>query len=172
MAKTLSINQFSYNFSYTFTKDNALGGLTTDSGTYAKQFNLTSGTGAGQADLMVLLAGSLAASDTLTIDLVGALADVFGDTVSMARFKTLVVELTGGSGTSAKLAPNGSAGVTTLLGGTSPTLTIRNPGFVAIGCSDATGYGLTATTADKFDLTNLDGTNSLTYRVLVGGCSA
>src|SRR5687768_5848101 len=58
---------------------------------FARQIDLASGTGAGQADTMWTDRRTIAASGSEDLDLTGTLTDVFGATVDLARVKVLYV---------------------------------------------------------------------------------
>jgi len=144
---------------------------------------LASGTAVGQADLVFHDQRTLVASASEDLDLAGVLADAFGATLTVVRVKGLIIAARGVTNSEGvTTTPNvnnvvvgAAAGApwTTLLNSTG-TVTLR-PGavFAAFaGDTDATGYAVTATTADLLKVANSAGGSSVTYDIVVIGASA
>lgn len=159
----------------------AFGELTTalDMGTgrapqsLSKSMSLANGTGAGKADRIFSDRRTLAASATEDLDLAGVLLDAFGATVTFARIKGLIVSAAVGNTNNVVIGAAASAPWITLLGATH-TLTLRPGAFVAVGTglADATGYAVTATTADLLKIANSSSGTAVTYDIHIIGCSA
>jgi hypothetical protein len=132
---------------------------------------LGNGTDADQANQTWQDERTLAASASETLDLRGVLKDAFGDTVSFARIKALVIKNTSDTGT---LTVGGAASNAWQgpFGNTNDTLTIRPGGFVVLAGGDATAYPVTASTADQLKLLNNDSGNALIYEIIVIGATA
>lgn len=113
---------------------------------------------------------TLAGGASETLDLYGGLTNEIGDTINFARIKSISIELltttTASSITVGNAASNPWTGP---LGGTTPTITIRNGGFFAASCSDATGFTVTNASADSLKVLNNDGSNTATYRLTLIG---
>jgi hypothetical protein len=60
-------------------------------------FGLTSGTGAGAADLMFTDTRTLAASGTENLDLAGSLTDAFGATLTFVELRAVVIKASPGN---------------------------------------------------------------------------
>lgn len=114
----------------------------------------------------------LTASGTSTLDLAGALTDQFGRTVTMVKIRSITIRnLNTVAGDTVKIGPGASAGITTMFGGTTPTIDI-DPGGAFFNSSPIDGWVVTATTADKLVLTEIGGVNSVTVHVIITGTSA
>jgi hypothetical protein len=97
-------------------------------------------------------------------DLAGVLTDAYGTSVALARVKVI-----GFSNDSASnimtLGNHATAAWSTFLGATS-TVVIRPGGFIFAACADATGWAVTATTAD---ILKIAGTGTDAFRIAVAG---
>lgn len=122
--------------------------------------------GAGALQANVLYQASLAlAAGAKSLDLNGVLTDSYGSTVSLLRVKGLfvrntgVADLTFGAGTTPWVTFLNSTGTVTL-----------KPGAFLLACAvDATGWAVTASTAD---LLNFTGTGTGTFDVAVLGAAS
>lgn len=137
---------------------------------YRKSITLANGTGVNQADLLWHDQRSLAASTSETLDLVGILQNVFGDTFSAARVKALIIVNTSADA-EIEVGANSSNGTTTITGA-GDVVYVRPGGLFAVAGGDATAYVITADTADLLRVANLDGVNEATYNVFVIAASA
>lgn len=138
--------------------------------------NFQNGTGAGLVDLLFSDTRNLGASGSEDLDLAGALAGVFGNTV-FARVRGLlvyadptnvnnvVVGANVANGWSGLIGPNGASG---------GTITLRPGSFFVAGCgeADATGFVVTAASNDLLHVANSAGGTSVSYQIAIVGCSA
>lgn len=161
------------------TKTAVMGNSPHDPLNFVKQSILTNGTGAGQADVLYYAERTINASSNDDLDLTGTLTDNIGRTVSPLRVKGLiVVAAPSASGATANtnnvvLGAAGSNQWATLLN-TTGTVTLR-PGalFMAwAGQADATAWAITAGTGDILRVANSAGGSSVTYQIMLLGCSA
>lgn len=140
--------------------------------TYAKAGSLVTGTGASQADRMFSDTRTIAPSGNDDLDLNGVLLDPIGTTLSLLRIKVLAVFAYGANTNNLVMGGSATNPVTTILGGTTPTLTIRPGGMLLLTATDATAYAVTAATADILRFTNAAAGTSVTYDVVIIGSSA
>lgn len=139
---------------------------------YAKTGSLSTGTGANQADRIFSDQRTIVISGTDDLDLAGtSLQDNLGQNLSIARIKVLAVYASAGN-TNNVVMGVGTAPVTTILGGTTPTLNIRPGGMMLLTAPDAVAYGVTATTADILRFANSGAGTSVTYDIVIIGSSA
>ena len=152
---------------------------TLDLGTVSFPFSTTgstafsSGTGAGQVDRVFSDIRTLSASATEDLDLAGSLTDAFGATITMARIKAVYVLAAAGNTNNVQVTRPASNGVPWLLAA-GDGIALR-PGAFALwgsGSADATGVAVTAGTGDLITFTNSAGTTTVTYTVVILGCSA
>jgi hypothetical protein len=137
----------------------------------AKNLSLINGTGAGAADRVWSDQITINASSNSDIDLAGTLTDPFGAALSFARVKLIVITAASGN-TNNVVVGGASSTFNTWVTGTSPAVVVRPNGFLVLGCSDATGYVVTATSADVLRLSNSGAGTSVTCDVAIVGCSA
>lgn len=134
---------------------------------------LTSGTGAGKADVAFQDRRTLAASASEDLDLAGSLVGPFGATLTYVRVKGLYIKA-GDTNTNNVVVGNAASnGWATLLNATG-TITLR-PGAAVLamaGPADATAYAVTASTGDLLHVANSAAGTSVTYDVVVIGASA
>jgi hypothetical protein len=132
---------------------------------------LTNGTGAGQADLIWQDTRTLAASATENLDLSGALTSALGAAVVFARIKFILVTAAAANTNNVNVIREGTNGVPLFLA-LADGIAVRPGGFMAWGCTDATGVAVTASTGDLLTITNSGGTTGVTYNITIIGCSA
>lgn len=137
---------------------------------FARPFNLTSGTGANQGDLVFADTRSVAASTNDDIDLAGSLTNTFGATITFARIKGMFIY------SSPANVQNFSVGGGTnpfinWIAGTTPTVVLRPGGLFAITAPDATGFAVTAGTGDILRVANGAG-STISYDICLIGSSA
>jgi hypothetical protein len=116
----------------------------------------------------VLYQNTLALSaGVYNFDLAGTLTDGFGTTMSLARVKALGF-LNNSSTNTMTLGNHASAAFSTIWGLTG-TMIIRPGGWMILTCVDATGYAVTATTAD---ILKIAGTGTDTFSIYILGANA
>lgn len=122
--------------------------------------------GAGALQANVLYQGSLAlVAGAKALDLNGVLTDSYGSTVSLLRVKGILVRNTGvtdlsfGAGTTPWVTFLNSTG----------TITLKPGGVLLAYAVDATGWAVTASTAD---LLNFTGTGTGTFDVAILGAAS
>jgi|SRR5918993_3027400 hypothetical protein len=137
-----------------------------------RSVQLSSGTGAGQADRVFTDRRTLAASATEDLDLAGVLLDAFGSTITFARIKGLAIAAAATNVNNVVIGADATAPWATLLNSTG-TLTLRPGGsFAAIAGVADTGYAVTATTGDILQVANSGAGTSVTYDICIIGTSA
>jgi hypothetical protein len=137
---------------------------------YAQSLGFSTGVGASQADKIFADQRTIAASGTDDLDLAGVLVDALGVTITMARIRGLIVKAAAAN-TNNVVMGVGTNPITTILGGTTPTLNIRPGGLLALFAPDVTGYVVTAATADILRFANSGAGTSVTYDVVIIGAS-
>lgn len=135
---------------------------------------LQSGTGAGQADKIFHDTRTLTASSTEDLDLAGVLLDAFGSAITFVKIKALIISAAAGN-TNNVLVGGVAAGLSSIIVPQATGIVTVRPGAtfaVFAGAADATGYAVTATTADLLHVANSAGSTSVTYDIIVIGTSA
>jgi hypothetical protein len=133
----------------------------------------TTGTGAGQVDVVFTDTRTLSASATEDLDLAGSLTGALGTTLTFARIKAVFVTAAAANTNNVNVTRPASNGVPWLLAA-GDGIALRPGAAVAwaSGSADATGVVVTAGTGDLITFTNSAGTTSVSYTVVVLGCSA
>jgi hypothetical protein len=179
MSTTLTTKAIKVALSYDYENVLTMGNtVASNQHTYSK--SMTNGTGgSGTADLVYSTSTTIAASSSSNIDLAGSLTDFFGNTLTFARIKILCVELTNDTtASSIKVGGASSNGFANWIGSAGtfatdqPYVRVRNGGILLLGCTDGTGYAVTAGTADILKLTNEDGANTATIHLTIIGSTA
>src|ERR1044072_8475122 len=133
----------------------------------------TSGTGAGQVDVVFTDTRTLSASATEDLDLAGSLTGALGTTLTFARIKAVFVSAAAANTNNVNVTRPASNGTPWLLAA-GDGIALRPGAFLAwgSGAADATRVAVTAGTGDLITFTNSAGTTSVTYTVVIVGCSA
>lgn len=139
--------------------------------TVSERIRLTSGTGAGSADMLWHDRRTLAGSATEDLDLAGVLVGAFGNTLTFARVKGLIVKASPTNTNDVQVSRTATNGVPLFLAA-SDGLPVRPGGLLAWVAPDAAGVVVTAGTGDKLTFTNSAGSTSVTYDVVIIGASA
>lgn len=142
---------------------------TTDPLSYSKTFDLANGTSADQANMMWSDQRTLTASSTENIDLAGSLTNAFGDAITFTKLRGIIIYAASGN-TNNVLLGGDAASISTLVGNINDIIVIRPGGMFAAIAPDATGYAVTATTADIIKIANSAGSTSVTYDIVLIGC--
>ena len=153
--------------------------FTTPLAPIAKTYQLlyATGTGAGAADRIWTDQRTIAASGTDDLDLAGVLVGAFGQTVTFARIRAMVIQAAAGNTNNVIVGNAASNGFVTWVGGATHTITIRPGGLFVLansgpGSADATGYAVTAGTGDLLRIANSGAGTSVTYDIYLIGASA
>jgi len=134
----------------------------------------SSGTGAGQVDRVYTATRTLSASATEDLDLAGSLTDALGNTaIAFARIKSILVSAAAANTNNVQVTRPASNGVPWLMAA-GDGIALRPGAAVAwlSGAADASGVVVTAGTGDLITVTNSAGTTSVTYTIVITGCSA
>ncbi|WP_060880623.1 hypothetical protein [Streptomyces scabiei] len=140
---------------------------------FRRAVQLSTGTGAGQADKVFHDRRTLAASATEDLDLAGVLSDAFGAGITFARIKGLYIAAAPANANNVVVGAASSNAWATLLNATG-TITLRPGGsFGAMaGLADGTGWAVTAGTGDLLKVANSGAGTSVDYDVIIVGASA
>jgi hypothetical protein len=137
-----------------------------------KTLAFTEGVGALQANKVWSDTRTINASSSETLDLSGALTNIFGASAVFAEVKAIYIFAAPGNTNnvhvSAATASPNTAFVTwvTAEGG---GIVIRPGGVFLLAAADATGYAVTATTGDLLTVANSSSGTSVTYDIVVIG---
>ncbi len=153
----------------------ALTGLnpTTSAQTFQQTINWAFGVAAGQVNEAYVAVRTLAAGASETLDLVGVLSGLFGQTISFARIKGILIALLTAPEIASSITVGDAASDPWLgpLGGTTPMTTVTSGDCWQQTRSDATGWAVGGGAGENLKVANDDGTNSATYLVALLGCT-
>jgi hypothetical protein len=131
----------------------------------AGQVLLNSGTGSGNADIAYVARRSLAGTTSENLDLAGVLTDVFGNTVTAAKVKAILVVTDSSNNGDLVIGAAATNPFVGPLGGTTPTIAVR-PGGLFLVADPLLGWTVTAGTGDLLKVNNL-GAGVAGYRISV-----
>jgi hypothetical protein len=141
---------------------------------YRQRINLTSGTGAGQADKIFSDTRTVNASSNDDLDLAAGLTDAFGASITFARVKALIVTAAAANTNNVLVGGDATNTFLTWVVAEADAVILRPGATLALfaGEADATGYAVTAATGDLLRITNSAGGTSVTYSIVIIGASA
>ena len=186
MASTMDLTSTVFcKVSGTGSKSTDLDGTTKHDFSLSRNTSLADGTAADQADLVYFDDGELAAAADVDLDLAGTLSDVFGDTVTFARIKVIMVSNVSDEeqspATDAILSVGGGTGqdgtnafdtwITSTAANGSERVFVRAGGTLLLFAPDATAYAVTAGTIDILNILNTDGADAGDYSIALIGVS-
>lgn len=132
---------------------------------------LAVGTGAGQADQMWAdEARALAAGTSEDLDIqAGGESNDLGQAISFSILKFIFIRNNATLANASILAIGGHAtnAFINWVGNATDIINIRAQGILILACTDATGYAVSA--GDLIKIENLDGSNALTYDIILVG---
>lgn len=134
-------------------------------------FDWANGTGANQADLVFSDERTIAPAGTDTLDLAGSLSDAFGNTLTFADLKAIIVVADSGNTNNVVVGRPATNGVP-FFNAASDAIALQPGAMFAWVNPGATGVSVTAGSADEIDIVNGGGGTSVTYKVILIGTSA
>ncbi|HET8684975.1 MAG TPA: hypothetical protein VFM54_24345 [Micromonosporaceae bacterium] len=137
-----------------------------------KQIALANGTGLNQADRVWHDTRTIAASGTDDLDLSGILTDVFGQVLTLARVKALVLAAAAANTNAVVIGAAAANAWVGPFGAATHTSAARPGGVNFWAAPDATGYPVVAGTGDILRLANGGGGTSVTLDIGIIGASA
>lgn len=138
---------------------------------YTKAIAFSNGTGPGQADRLFSDTRTLAPSAAEDLDLAGVLTDVFGAVLTYARVKVFMIKADPANTNNVVVGNAATNGFISWVGAATHTVTLRPGAFLLVGGPDATGYTVTAATADLLHVANSGAGTSVNYDVVILGAS-
>lgn len=134
-------------------------------------FSLTDGAGLNAANRMWTDRRTLTASSSESLDLAGSLTDAFGTAITFARVKALVVAASDGNVNNVLVGGAASAQFVNWVSDATDVVVVRPGGLFVLVAPDATGYAVTATTADLLKVANSSSGTSVTYDIAIIGAA-
>lgn len=172
MPQTLDNVAYSLSVSGTLNNLLSLASKASASLAFSKSGQLGNGVGASQADRMFFATRSIAASGVDDLDLNGtALQDALNVNLALVRIKVLAIAAKSTNINNVVLGAAAANPVTSILGATG-TLPIRPNGQLLLIAPDATGYAVTAATADVLRVANSGAGSAVDYDIVIIGASA
>lgn len=133
---------------------------------FERRVDIAPGTDAlGKCDLLYSATRTIAASGNEDLDFAGVLAGPLGATIAAAEIVAVVIEAAAGNTNDVVYGPTASVGALGPFGDLTDRLKVRAGDFQVLYCR--TGWTITATTADKWNVANSGGTTGVTYTIHV-----
>lgn len=136
---------------------------------FVPNYVFTDGTGANQARILFSDTRTLSASATENLDLAGVLTDVFGNVITFDKIKAIIVTAAAANTNNVVFGGAASAQAAPWFGDVADTVVIRPGGCLCLVAPDATGYDVTATTADLLKIANSSSGTPVTYTIVLIG---
>jgi hypothetical protein len=136
--------------------------------------DLVNGTSAGQVDRVFHDTRTLAASATEDLDLAGVLIDALGTTLTFARVKGLIIAAAAANTNNVIVGGASATQFVSWVGAATHTVTVRPGAVLALlaGSADSVGYVTAAGSTDLLKIANSSSGTSVTYDIVVVGCSS
>ena len=96
------------------------------------------------------------------------LTDAFGNAITFTNIAAIAVVADAGNGDNIEIGGNASA-FASFLGGATELVKVPPGGMFLITAPDATGFPVTASTADILDITNADAAAVANYKIVLIG---
>ena len=139
---------------------------------FAPNFAFTDGNGASQISRIWTANRTIAASGNDDIDLNGLLVDGIGQTLSLLRVRALFIRAAAANTNNLVVGPAPTNGFVTPWGAATHSNTVRPGGLLVMVAPDATGFAVTAATADLLRVTNGGAGSTVNYDIAILGCIA
>lgn len=136
---------------------------------YKKKISLTNGTGADQADKLFHDQRAIDPSQSEELDLNGSLIDIFGNTLAFTKIKFMIIVSDENNGDNLEVGGAASNAFFSIFKDSSDISIIRPGGFEIFACKDATGYGVTAGSADRLKILNANSGAEANYDIIIIG---
>lgn len=133
--------------------------------------DLASGTGSAAADMIWTDERTITASSNEDLDLAGSLAGAFGNTLTFAKIKAILVIANSANTNDVVVGGAGSSAFTGPFNANTSTVSIKPGGVFMIG-HPGTGWTVTATSGDLLRVANSSSGTSVTYKIVLIGTSA
>jgi hypothetical protein len=136
---------------------------------FVKEIRLANGTDADEADKIFHDRRTLVASDSEEHDLAGGLTDAFGDVITLARMKVLLIYADPANVNDVVVGGAAANALVTPFGDPTDKVKVRPGGLLILVAPDVVAYGITAATADLLKVANGGGGTSVTYDIVIIG---
>jgi hypothetical protein len=130
--------------------------------------SFANGTGAGQADKIWRATRTLAASANEELDLAGVLEDSFGNLLTFASVKAVMISAAAAN-TNSVIVGGAAANAVPLFGDATDTVALPPGGVFALASPAANGWTVTPGTGDKLKVANSAAGTSVTYDIVLIG---
>jgi len=135
---------------------------------FTKTVSFTHGTGANQANQIWTDTRTISASSSEDLDLAGVLTSPLGTTLTFTKIKAIIIAASANNTNNVVVGGDTNA-LINWVGNANDVVNIRPGGFICLTAPDSTAYGVTASTGDILQITNSDGTSSVTYDIIIIG---
>ncbi len=144
--------------------------LSSASSNLTKAFSktLTDGAGADQCTKVWSDRRTVTATTQDNLDLAGVLTDAFGTAITFASVKVIMIMPAAANTADLYLGGDNAAQVSTLFAAADSQLLMKAGGICLVVAPGATGYAVTATTADILTIENTSGSSQVYDIILMG----
>jgi len=136
---------------------------------YTKNYSLTNGTGANQANIVFSDTRTLTASSTENLDLYGGLNDAFGAVINFTTIKGLMVVASAANTNDVIIGGDATNTFLSWVGVEAASVLVKPGGTLFLMSPNAASYSVTTGTADLLMVTNSSSGTSVTYDIILIG---
>jgi len=133
---------------------------------------LLDGVGVNQADRLFTDQRTITASANDDLDLAAVLTDAFGQVITFARVKAILIVAAAANVNDLVVGAAAANAFVGPFGASTHTIKVRPGGMLLLACADATGWAVTAGTGDILRVANGAGGSSVVYDIIIIGASA
>lgn len=136
---------------------------------YGPTYVFSDGTGADQIKQVFADTRTLTASSTEDLDLAGGLTNALGQSITFTKIRAIAIKASSSNTNNVLVGGAASAQFATWVGNSSDIVVVRPGGLLVLVAPDATGYEVTATSADLLRIGNSAGSTSVSYDIVLLG---
>ncbi len=136
---------------------------------YEKRLAFTDGAGANQINTFWQDQRTIVASGTDDIDFAGGIADAFGNTLTLTKWKGLFI-YAAAANTNNVLIGGDAAALVGWVGNANDVISVQPGGMFCLVNPNSAGYVVTGTTADILQIANSSSGTPVTYDIILFGC--
>lgn len=152
-------------------KDGATIGEVTHDISFKAANALTNGNGANQASQAYAARRTIPASSNESLDLAGGLTNAFGTTLTFTAIKAIAIVAAAANTNDVVVGGAASNGFNSWVGDATDTVKVKPGGMLLIAAPNATGFAVTAGTADLLKIANSSSGSGVTYDIVIVGAT-
>lgn len=139
---------------------------------YGPTYVFADGTGADQIKQVFADTRTISASSNEDLDLAGGLTNALGQSITFTKIRAIAIKASPSNTNNVLVGGAASAQFASWVGDATDVVVVRPGGLLVLVAPDATGYAVTATSADLLRIANSAGSTSVSYDIVLLGTTA